>query len=130
MNRGDTFLAPNTSKSTEHLWVVITHPDEAGFAVCVNITTKRPLSDTTVVLGLGDHPFVRKPSVVYYTDAQLLDLRKIESAIAAKPTSYTCVRHKPCSDDLLLRIQLGAIESGNTSKKIKAACKASLDWPD
>ena len=126
---GETFLAPNNAKSTEHLWIVITHPDDAGLAVCVNITTKRSLSDTTVVLDVGDHPFLKHPSVVYYADAQLLDLLRIETAISAKPTSFTCVRHKPCSAELILRIQLGAIKSGSTPKKIKLACLASLDWP-
>jgi hypothetical protein len=78
---GDTFIAPLTSRAIEHLWIVITAADAEGKAVAVNVTTRRSFSETTVILNEGDHPFVKHPSVINYTDAQFIDLKAVEKAI-------------------------------------------------
>jgi CTP:molybdopterin cytidylyltransferase MocA len=77
---GDTFLLPKSSSDTEHLWIVITEPDANGQSVCVNITTRQSYSETTVILKAGDHPFVTHESVIFYTDARIVDLLKVGCA--------------------------------------------------
>lgn len=88
---GDTFLIPKRSDQIEHLWIVITDPDVDGKAVCVNITTRQPYSDTTVILKRGDHPFIRHESVAHYPDARILDLNAVQDALLkAGNTSFVC----------------------------------------
>jgi hypothetical protein len=122
---GDTFLIPKRGTDTEHLWIVITEPDADANAVCVSVTTKRSYSDTTVVLSVGDHPFVKHESVIHYADARILDLRTVEAALDANTRSFVCVSHKPCSDSLLARVQDGLLKSPYPTKGIKAVFRAA-----
>lgn len=94
--------------------------------MCVSITTQRPGSDATCVLGPGDHPFVKHPSVVYYQDARELDLLAIERALTAGMQNVVCTRHASCSPSLLLRIRQGLLASSFTPKNIKARCQGLL----
>ena len=123
---GDTFLAPKTSYAIEHLWIVITHPDKDGKAVCVNVTTKHSYSETTVILRKGDHPFIKHDSVVNYADSQILDLKAIQTAIAAQPKNYICKAHDPCSPKMLADVQDGLLKSKLVKKAIKERCAA--EW--
>ena len=69
---GDTVILPKPGHETEHLWALVTAVDpQNGEAVMVNLTTRRPHSDTTTVLQPGDHPFVDRPTVAFYADALL-----------------------------------------------------------
>jgi len=71
---GDSFLIRKPGHSTEHLWLLVTEPNpETGAAIMVNVTTRRRHSDTTTILSVGDHPFLSRPSVVYYADAREVD---------------------------------------------------------
>jgi hypothetical protein len=123
---GDTFIAPLTSKAIEHLWIILTNADAEGKAVAVNITTRHSLSETTVILNAGDHPFVKHPSVINYTDAQLIDLKAVETAIEKQPRNFVCKSHQPCSPDLLKRIQDGMRKTKSVKKHIKQRCLS--DW--
>jgi hypothetical protein len=68
---GDSFMLPRPGQDTEHLWVLITRPNPATHeAIMVNVTTQRPHSDTTAILKVGEHPFIKQPSVVFYSDAR------------------------------------------------------------
>ena len=70
-------------QQTEHLWVLITSVDpKSGQALMVNITTRRPHSpDTTTILNVGDHPFIKNPSVVFYADARLVDPALLDQGV-------------------------------------------------
>ena len=128
MHAGDTFLIPKSADEIEHLWIVLTEPDSDGMAVCVNVTRRESYSDTTLVLNIGDHPFIRKESVVHYPDASKLDLTRVQKAIDAKPRQYICKPHKPCSNDLLERIRNGLLASPHTPKGLKSFCKSEWEW--
>ena len=74
---GDAFMLRKPGQQTEHLWVLVTGRRLAGAgfgrvgeAIMVNITTHRAHSDTTTVLQPGEHPFIDRPSVVFYADAR------------------------------------------------------------
>lgn len=122
MQAGDTFLIPKRTDDFEHLWVVLTDPDDDDMAVCVNITEKRLYSDTTIVLVAGDHPYVRKASVANYPDAQLLDMGRVSEALEADAKSFVCKSHRPCSGELLEKLRNGLLRSPHTPKQVKAVC--------
>ena len=119
---GDTFILPKPRQQTEHLWVLITKVDpKTGQAIMVNITTQRPHSDTTTILCVGDHPFIQKPSVVFYADARFVDPALLDQGIL----SDTCRSHAAFSPGVLARIQAGVAISPMTPKKIKEAYRAA-----
>ena len=122
---GDTFLIPKRGEDIEHLWIVISEPDADANAVCVSVTTRRSYSDTTVVLGVGDHPFITHESVIHYVDARILDLRKVQAALDARTRTFICRSHKPCSEVLLARVQDGLLKSPYPTKGVKAFFRAA-----
>lgn len=118
---GDCFMLPKPGQDTEHLWVLITNPDPGTHdAIMVNVTTQRAHSDTTVVLNVGDHPFIQKPSVIYYADARIVDVRTIDAALS----SGAFRGHAAFLQPIILRIQGGLAASPFTPKKIQIAFNA------
>jgi hypothetical protein len=126
---GDTFLLPKSSNDTEHLWIVITEPDANGESVCVNITTRRSYSETTVVLQPGNHPFIAHESVIFYADARIIKLKNVEMALNAAVKKFACVSKDPCGADLLRRIQAGMIASKQAKKGVKEYFKKAMGIP-
>jgi hypothetical protein len=113
---GDSFMLPKPGHETEHLWVLITKRDPATHdAIMVSVTTQRPHSDTTTILNVGDHPFVRKPSVIYYADARLVDTRLLEAAVQRGAFAA----HAAFQPSVIARIQAGVAASPFTARKIK-----------
>ena len=80
--------------------------------VMVNMTTFRPNVDTTVILYIGDHPFVRHKTVINYGDAHFCEIMKINEALKKELVSIK----DPVSDNLLQKIQNGLLESMETPK--------------
>ena len=115
---GDTFLLPKPGDDIEHLWVLITAADPTTHnAIMLNVTTRRPHSDSTTVLNPGDHPFVHKPSVIFYADARIVDVRLLDQLV--KQGSFKS--HAPFDRGVLTRIQNGVQQSRFTPNKIKTA---------
>lgn len=115
---GDSFMLPKPGQETEHLWVLITNPDPATHeAIMVNVTTQRPHSDTTTILNAGDHPFVQKPSVIFFADARMVDTRLLDAAV--RRGAYNA--HAAFQTRVILKIQSGLLASMFTPKKIKTA---------
>jgi hypothetical protein len=82
---GDSFMLPKPGQAVEHLWVLITKPHPVTHeAIMANLTTQRPHSDKTTILQVGDHPFVQKPSVIFYADSRLLEVRLLDSALQSR----------------------------------------------
>ena len=115
---GDSFMLPKPGQETEHLWVLITNPDPAMHeAIMVNVTTQRPHSETTTILNVGDHPFIQKPSVIFFADARMVDTRLLDAAV--RRGAYNA--HAAFQARVLLKIQAGLLASTFTPKKIKIA---------
>jgi hypothetical protein len=111
-NAGDTFLAQPSSSSKPHLYVVISSPENnEGKVIHVNLTGKKEWSDCSCVLQPGDHPFVSKETVVNYASATMCLAVHIDQAMG--PTFYprALFPNAPVSDEVLERIQLGALHS-------------------
>ena len=118
---GDSFMLPKPGQEPEHLWVLITNPDAVTHeAIMVNVTTQRPHSDTTTILNVGDHPFVQKPSVIFYADARTVDTRLLDAAVQRG----ACDARDAFQTTVIRRIQAGVEASPLTPKKIKTAYAA------
>lgn len=119
--RGESFMLPKPGQETEHLWVLITDPDPATHeAIMVNVTTLRPHSDKTTILNAGDHPFVQKPSVIFFADARTVDTRLLDDAVQRGAYHVRTA----FQEAVILRIQAGLLASTFTPKKIKTAYAA------
>ena len=86
MHCGDTLLIPAPGSGlTPHLWIIVTEPTpDTHLCVIVNVTTLRNSQDQTVTLNASDHPFIRHPSVVRYSDARFADVRRLRADLAAR----------------------------------------------
>lgn len=115
LRAGQTILLPKPGQDTAHLWVILTAPDAQGQVLLVNFTTFRPHSDSTVVLQIGEHPFVVHATAVHFADTRLTAAQPIEAAIS----SGLFRTHQDCVPALLDRLLVGALASPHTSEKIK-----------
>lgn len=108
---GDAFLLPIPKPDDHHLFFVVS-PVSDGEALMVNVITVRPsVTDRTVVLEPGDHPFIRKPSAVNYDQAFVSKVSRISAAIRAGDRRV--LRQPPISLKLVEKIQRGFYGSPN-----------------
>lgn len=121
MECGDTFLMPAPGGvATPHLWIVITQPDPAShLCAIVSVTTLRNSKDQTVLLKVGDHPFIRHDSTIYYGDAMIVDALRLENEIAAG----LALRRDRCPAETLKLVQQGVTASPFTRPKFLRFCR-------
>lgn len=114
---GRTFLFAHKLGGVPHLWIVVTEPagNPAEVAV-VGLSSEGPGKDMTVRLGPGDHPFIRKPTIVFYPDAHLRPVQEIVNAVRNADATF----HDDCSEDLLETIRQGLLDSPFTPRRLKA----------
>ena len=121
---GDTVMLPKPGQEKEHLWALITAADpENGDAIMVNLTTQRPHSDTTTIIQPGEHPFVDRPTVVFYADARIVNVNTLEEGLR----HGVCRQNAPLSAELLRRIQDDLFVSRFTPAKIEKAFKIARE---
>ncbi len=115
---GFSILLPKKLHEKAHLWVVLTWPTgPEREVVMVNLTTRRGVSDTTVVLDRGDHPFISHATVVNYSDARLVPAEKVTKAVELFE------RQEDFEAEVLERIQQGIYASDRTPNRIKEYCR-------
>lgn len=121
MDCGDTFLMPAPGgAATPHLWIIVTQPDlQTRECAIVSVTTLRHSKDQTVILRVGDHPFIRHDSTIFYGDAMIVDARRLEAEIAA---GLALVREK-CPPTTLKLVQDGVGASPFTRPKLLRFCR-------
>jgi hypothetical protein len=121
MDCGETFLMPAPGgAATPHLWIIITQPDpQTHECAIVSVTTLRNSKDQTVILRVGDHPFIRHDSTIFYGDAMIVDARRLEAEIAA---DLALVLEK-CPPATLKLVQDGVCASPFTRPKILRFCR-------
>jgi len=78
--------------------------------VIVSLTTLRPHSDETVILQPGDHPFVQHPTCVYYSDARITTVARLETALRHRQA----FRREDMDAALVERIRDGLFRSAFT----------------
>ncbi len=125
LRKGTAFYWKKAASDTRHLFFILTDPDTVNgkiVVVAVNITGRTEYglgSDTTVVLNVGDHPFISKPSVVVYKKAMLSDASKIVKYINQEK-SLDCYE---LEDDVFKKVQEGIFESDLTPPEIVEYCR-------
>ncbi|MFL5385184.1 MAG: hypothetical protein ACJ8GN_21915 [Longimicrobiaceae bacterium] len=111
---GRSFIYPDGG--IPHLWIVVTQPSGTPAEVAiVSITSYRHGKDDTVKLAPGDHPFIRKPSVVFYPDTRVMPVEAIVREVTNAQASF----HDDCSEDLLERVRQGLLASPATPRRMK-----------
>ncbi len=116
----NTILVPIPSRSSRHLFIVLTSPDgEPPVVVMVNITTKRGLSDRTVILRPGDHSFIKHESVIAFEHADMFELSKLENGL----NNGLLRKYPDVSDALFTMVKNGLLKSSRTPQHIKNYCR-------
>jgi hypothetical protein len=105
----------------EHLWIVLTDPDGNGEFLAVNLTGFELYKDATVVLDSG-HPFIKKKTVVQYSDAQKFSVSNIDWIIRRG----NGMSKEPCSPELLAKVRNGIIDSDDTPQDMQEYLKQRL----
>ena len=115
MNAGDTFQLLGVAD--RHLWIVISDPAvDPNRVLFVNLTTYDPKEDQTVVLDVGDHPFIRQRTSVSYsrarlaTNAQLEQLRNGNRLNLNTPVTAALLGRLRDGAALSPRIKIGHLE--------------------
>jgi len=113
---GDTFLLRKAMNWVDHLWILLLDSEESGKTIMVNLTTKKwHHKDLTTVLNIGDHPFIKRESIINYSDAVEVDVNLLEKAFEMG----LATGQDPCSGELLKEIQKGLLDSRFTKNKLK-----------
>jgi hypothetical protein len=113
---GRTFTLANYPGGIPHLWIVVTEPSGTPAEVAiVSLTSDRPGKDPTVRLGSADHPFIRKPTVVFYPDTRIMAVAAIEGEVNNAGATF----HDDCSEGLLERVRQGLLNSPFTPRRLK-----------
>lgn len=102
-----------------HLWFILTDPDPAKKVIAVMLRTPRPYTDPTLLLEIGDHPFIRHRSAVHFPAAQRLSVSEI--LIAMK--TGRCHLKEDMSRELLIRVRAGLLDSPRTVRAIADLCR-------
>ncbi|GFE72320.1 hypothetical protein [Chroococcus sp. FPU101] len=122
---GTTFLYRKNSYSISHLYIILTDCEDVNGVLCVvsvNITTQTRIgrgSDTTVILNVGDHPFIKKPSVVNYNDAEFSSVEKLIRYINEEQS----LNDDDLEKEVLRKIQQGLLDSDRTPIEILEYCQ-------
>ena len=103
---GFTFLASTPGTYKKHLYIIVVLID-TDKALRVNITTEVGYSDTSCVLSVGDHSFIKQDSVIRYEDTEIISVNKLKEGIKSDKFSP----RKPLSKEILERIKKGAKDS-------------------
>jgi hypothetical protein len=117
--RKGTILIPANAAS--HLHFVCSHPvlypNKAKECVLlVNISSVKnniPI-DGTCLLNIGDHPFITKPSFVYYKKAEIFSVTGINQQIA----EGNYMVQEDCDDEVFSRILNGFAVSDDVKRNV------------
>jgi len=123
-NVGDTFLLPKPGGQVEHLWIALEGENDGGEILCVNITTKREDSDSTVILQPGEHGFIKHESVVHYEDARWMPMKQVCALVDGASTRIVCERSYACTYALMDKVKNGLLASKRTPIGIKTFCQS------
>ena len=124
MNAGDTLTGLDTQN---HLWIVLTVSVADGTAVVANLTThdqarKTFCSRDCLVVRPGEHGYSIRDSCVYYRAAFLTKGSELQRGLDNRTYSM----NDSLSEELLDRIQQGALRSRMIAQPLKAVIRGQL----
>lgn len=112
--KGQTLLPPRYKnlKNIDHLWLILSDPiGPEEEVIVVNFTSLKPYSDRTVLLGVGDHDYIDRPTVISYVDAKIRKKRDLMELVV----QGLVAEHSPATPTLLKRVQDGLGASPHTT---------------
>ena len=120
---GDAFRGID---ALNHVWFIVTNPTAIGDVIITNFTShefpgKATCSEDCVVVHPGEHPYLTKPSCIFYRDIRWTTVQQIMKGIAGEFR-----REEPLSPALLRRVQQGALDSDLVPRAVQDAIRASL----
>jgi hypothetical protein len=105
MKAGQTFFLIGEDS---HLWMVVSDPaKDPAHILLVNFTSWQHIHDQTCVVQVGEHPWLKTRSVVYYPAPRIVSLAQLEQRIQYGLLSF----HADLSPQLLRKIRVGALLS-------------------
>ena len=114
-----TILMP--SGATDHLHFVCCNPVfypayNRECVLLVNISSiKQDLEyDTSCILQVGDHPFISKPSYIYYRKADIFGIETIKRSVAQGDFTI----HQDCNESVFQRILDGFKISDEVRRRV------------
>lgn len=117
---GRALLLAEHPRSRPHLWLVLTDPaGRPPQVVAVMVRTVTSFTDATLVLDVGDHPFIKHKSSVHYSTARLFRVDAIHRAIQRTQ----CHLQPDMSEQLMERVRQGLLDSPFTIKAVREYCR-------
>jgi hypothetical protein len=108
---GDSFLMPTPGHSWDHLWIVISNPqNHGGSFIVVNLTTDVARAGKECSLDLGEHRWITQKCYVNFADALEITPEK-EAHIQTLVASKKIAMHDTLDDTILARIIAAAKQS-------------------
>lgn len=118
---GTAFRWSKDAYQTKHLWIILDEPeiiDNTEKVLAVNVTSVKaemPLhNDLTVLLQPGDHPYIKRPSFIFYARTEFFCVDTIIRYINEENTL-----EDDFDDVLLQKIQEGLLVSDNVPIEIQ-----------
>lgn len=110
----DTFFLKNTggvnNPNGAHLMVCIAAHAPTDRAIIIPVVSRHAFSDTSCILNVGDHPFIKHESCAAYDYGQCVSLKAISAEIdAGKIKLQGKIGH-----EVLVRFQVGLVKSDET----------------
>ena len=79
------FIIPSTgtthNPNISHLFFVLTNPCAVGNVLVVPLGSQKRRPDLSCEVRVGDHPYVRAPSMILYKHCKLMVVKDIESGL-------------------------------------------------
>jgi hypothetical protein len=123
---GETFRIKEVGSPHHHLYVILGSDPQRLIAVRLNSVTA--LTDQTVTLTVGDHPFVRHDTAVSYDAMRDMDVSKLAELerLSADSAAPMFEWGDPCSAELLGRLRCGAFRSERSTPRITKMLSSML----
>jgi hypothetical protein len=121
VTRRATVLVPSGTAEQpdlKHLFILLNDPvNKEKLVLMVSISTIRPgrFHDTSCLLGVGDHPFIRCDSFVLYAKARIESVKTLEEGVRQQ----LLLPKDPMDGSVFARICEGLLISRHTPAEIK-----------
>lgn len=121
VTRRATVLVPSGTAEQpdlKHLFILLNDPvNDEKLVLMVSISTIRAgrFHDTSCLLGIGDHPFIRCDSFVLYAKARIESVKTLEEGVRQQ----LLVPKDPMDGSVFARICEGLLNSRHTPAEIK-----------
>lgn len=110
VSQRDAFLMPSGPNpqvdDDYHLFVVLTDPGKHSDVLMANASTVHAgvSHDTTCLLQVGDHPFIKQTSYIVYARTRIFPVARLRTLVAAQTIIY---RPPPVTPHVLSKICAG-----------------------